>query len=105
MDVGVLERADNVEVVSATFAWDDVGTWAALARTREADPAGNVTAGDAALFEARDNVVWSEGGRVVLFGVDGLVVVRSGEDTLVTRRDLAPELKRALALLGDEGDR
>ena len=106
VDVGVLERADNVEVVSATFDWDDVGTWAALARTREPDAAGNVTAGAVSLVEARDNVVWSEDGHVVLFGVEGLVVVRSGGDTLVTRRDLAPELKRALARLeGEEADR
>jgi mannose-1-phosphate guanylyltransferase len=97
VDVGVLERADNVEVAVANFDWDDVGTWSALARTREADASGNVTAGDAALIEARNNIVWSEDGRVVLFGVDDLVVVRSGEETLVTRRELAPELKRALA--------
>lgn len=99
VDVGVLERAENVEVVAAEFEWDDVGTWSALARTREADAAGNVALGEAALIEARDNVVWSEGGRVVLFGVDDLVVVQSGGETLVTRRELAPELKRALAAL------
>lgn len=102
IDVGVLERAEEVEVVAARFEWDDVGTWSALARTRTADAAGNVTAGAAAsgrveLIEARDNVVWSEDGRIVLFGVDGLVVVRSGDETLVTRRELAPQLKRALA--------
>jgi len=99
VDVGVLERADHVEVAVADFDWDDVGTWSALARTRGADAAGNVTAGETALFEARNNVVWAEDGRVVLFGVDDLVVVRSGGETLVTRRDLAPDLKRALAEL------
>lgn len=99
VDVGVLERADDVEVAVADFEWDDVGTWAALARTRDADADGNVVAGDAALIDATGNVVWSEGGRVVLFGVDDLVVVRSGDETLVTRRDLAPDLKRALAEL------
>ena len=102
VDVGVLERADDVEIVVAEFAWDDVGTWTALARTRDADPDGNVAAGDVALVEARDNIVWSENGRVVLFGVDGLVVVRSGDETLVTRRELAPQLKRALTRLDDE---
>lgn len=97
VDVGVLERADNVEVAPGDFAWDDVGTWTALARTREADADGNVTAGRVAAVEARDNIVWSEDGRVVLFGVEDLVVVRSGGETLVTRRDLAPELKRAIS--------
>lgn len=99
VDVGVLERADDVEVVVAEFEWDDVGTWTALARSRATDTDGNVTIGDAALVEAHDNIVWSEDGRVVLFGVDDLVVVHSGGQTLVTRRELAPQLKRALAQL------
>lgn len=105
VDVGVLERSDAVEVVEAEFEWDDVGTWTSLARTRPADPDGNVTSGNAVLVEASDNIVWSEDGRVVLFGVDDLVVVRSGGETLVTRRALAPQLKRALARLpSDESE-
>lgn len=102
VDVGVLERADAVEVVVAEFEWDDVGTWTALARSRPADSDGNVTSGDTALVEAHDNIVWSEDGRIVLFGVDDLVVVHSGGETLVTRRDLAPQLKRALTELNSD---
>jgi hypothetical protein len=36
---------------------------------------------------------------VVLFGVNDLVVVRTGDVTLVTHRSHAPELKRLLAEL------
>ncbi|MDT8435171.1 MAG: sugar phosphate nucleotidyltransferase [Gemmatimonadota bacterium] len=99
VDVGVLERADNVEVAVASFRWDDVGTWEALARTRPADGAGNVAVGVAEVVDGRRNVVWTEEGRVVLFGVDDLVVVRAHGETLVTRRDLAAQLKRLLAAL------
>ncbi len=42
IDVGLLERSDAVAVVSGAFAWDDVGTWQALARVRPKDPSGNV---------------------------------------------------------------
>ncbi|MFW6039456.1 MAG: mannose-1-phosphate guanylyltransferase, partial [Gemmatimonadota bacterium] len=102
VDVGVLERAENVEVAPGDFAWDDVGTWSSLARTREPDADGNVVAGRARMIEARDNIVWSEDGRVVLFGVEDLVVVHSGGETLVTRRELAPELKRAISKIDVE---
>jgi mannose-1-phosphate guanylyltransferase len=104
VDVGVLERADRVETAVASFEWDDVGTWSALARTRPADDGGNYTVGPTRVVEGAGNVVWSEEGRIVLFGVDDLVVVRSGGETLVTRRDLAPDLKRVLARLDGEGD-
>ena len=97
-----MERSDSVEVVLAAFAWDDVGSWTALARTREADARGNVIVGSGRSVDASRNIIWSEEGEVVLFGVDDLVVVRSGDVTLVTRRDSAPDLKRLVnRLRGD----
>lgn len=102
VDVGVLERADNVEVVEATFDWDDVGTWSAVGRTKPADGDGNHVVGSASLLEASDNIVWSEDGRVVLFDVDGLVVVRSGDQTLVTSGGGAERLKELLDHLENE---
>ena len=37
VDVAVLERSTRVCSVRANFEWDDVGTWEALARSREPD--------------------------------------------------------------------
>lgn len=102
VDVAVMERAPSVGVVEATFRWDDVGTWTALARTRPADAAGNTVVGRAALVDARNNIVWSEAGRVTLFGVEGLVVVRSGRETLVVPRERVSELKAMLRRLEEE---
>lgn len=101
VDVAVLERSDRVATVRAAFAWDDVGSWLSLARTREQDPEGNVQVGDAVVVDGGDNIVFSEDGSVVLYGVDGLVAVRSHGITLVTRRELAPRLKDLLSRLPD----
>lgn len=101
VDRAVLERSDRVGCVRGTFAWDDVGTWEALARTLEPDAAGNVRVGAARVVQARGNVVFAEEGEVVLFGVDDLVVVRTGERTLVLPRSRAADLK---ALLGELGE-
>ena len=102
VDRAVLERSDRVGCVAATFAWDDVGSWDALARTREGDSAGNVLMGRAHAVDATDNVVFAEDGEVVLFGVRDLVVVRAGERTLVLPRSRAADLKALLSKL-DEG--
>jgi mannose-1-phosphate guanylyltransferase len=99
VDVAVLERSDNVATLASTFTWDDVGGWEALGRTRGADEHGNVTAGETVLVDARNNVVFSEDAPVVLFGVEGLVVVRTGDVTLVTSRDRAPALKELFSRL------
>lgn len=101
IDVAVLERSERVATVRAAFAWDDVGSWEALGRTREADEADNVRIGDAHVVDGDRNIVYAEDGVVVLFGVDDLVVVHSSGITLVTPRQRAPELKALLAALPD----
>jgi mannose-1-phosphate guanylyltransferase len=94
--------------VEGDFAWDDVGSWAALSRVRSADAAGNVAVGDAQLVDSADCVVWSEDGTTVGYGLSGLVIVRARGITFVTTRERAPELKRLLDrlppdLAGDRG--
>ena len=99
VDVAVLERSEAVGTIAATFDWDDVGSWEALARTADPDVHGNVRVGPGQSFESRDNLVYTEGAPVVLDGVEGLVVVRTADATLVTTRERAPHLKRMLAEL------
>lgn len=99
VDVAVLERSANVAVLPATFSWDDVGSWESLARTRSGDAEGNVAVGEAHVVEGAGNVVYTDGAPVVLFGVDDLVVVRTADVTLVTRRNRAADLKSLLAAL------
>lgn len=101
VDEAVLERSGRVGTVEATFRWDDVGNWSALARTRTPDDKGNVVEGAGHVVDSDRNVVWAEDGPVVLFGVDDLVVARSGGMTLVTRRDRAAALKDLLGRLPD----
>ncbi len=99
VDVAVLERSSRVATLPCTFEWDDVGSWASLTRTREADPAGNVTLGDATVVEGRRNVVVGDAGPVVVWGADDLVVVRTRGVTFVTPRERAPDLKSLLSRL------
>lgn len=102
VDVAVMERTGRAAVVPAAFEWDDVGAWHALARTHEGDADGNVVVGPGYVAEGRGNVVYAEEGRIVLFGVDDLVAVRSGGVTLVTRRDRSADLKQLLDRLPPE---
>jgi len=71
-------------------------------RSQEPDDDGNVLIGNGHLVESSRNVVYSPEGTVVAYGVEDLVIVRSGEVTLVTRRDLAPSLKDLLDQLPPE---
>ena len=99
VDNGVLERSERIVVMPGSFGWDDVGTWASLARVREADAHGNAASGPVVLVDASRNVVHAEGTDVVLYGVDDLVVVARGGLTLVTTKALSADLKSLIAQL------
>jgi mannose-1-phosphate guanylyltransferase len=99
VDVGVMERADTVAVLPGDFGWDDIGTWSALRRVRTLDATGNAVHGQVHALAAHGNVVHAEAGRVILYGVDDLVVVRAGDVTLVTTLDRAADLKDLLVTL------
>lgn len=96
IDVGVLERSGAVAVVSGAFAWDDVGTWQALARVRPKDQDGNVAVGDAFLHESHDCIVWTDRDTVVLSGVQDLVVVQANGRILVMPTKKAAAMKHLL---------
>ena len=99
IDHAVLERSSRVGVVRATFAWDDVGAWDAVARTRPVDAAGCAVVGEAYTVDTKGTTIYAEGGPVVAFGVEDLVIVRTPAVTFVTHRSRVPELKAMLAEL------
>ena len=102
VDVAVLERSKNITVVPGDFGWDDVGTWASLARVRTKDEFGNVTTGEVHMLDCCDNVVHVDAGSVVMYGVNDLVVVARKGLTLVTTREKAADLKRLVESLPAE---
>jgi mannose-1-phosphate guanylyltransferase len=93
VDNGVLERSKRVMVVAGEFGWDDIGTWPALARSRALDANGNASSGNVHLVDSSNNVVHSERGAVVMYGVSDLVVVVRDGVTLVTTAEKAADLK------------
>jgi mannose-1-phosphate guanylyltransferase len=99
VDVGVLERSARVLVIPGQFAWDDVGTWAALHRVRRKDAHGNAALGPTFALEASGNVVHAENVQVVLYGVEDLVVVAREGLVMVTTRDRAADLKTLIDAL------
>jgi mannose-1-phosphate guanylyltransferase len=102
IDRAVMERSGRVGTVTANFTWDDVGSWEALARTGEADASGNVVLGRGRTIDARGNVIYADSGRdVVVLGADELIVVQSGDTTMVMPRARASEMKELLARLED----
>lgn len=105
VDYGIMEKATNVRLIEATFTWNDLGSWPALAEFLPRDDAGNGFRGRAAAHDSAANVVFceDEDELVALVGVNNLVVVRAGRRTLVVSRDRVEEIKDLVHLLERTG--
>jgi mannose-1-phosphate guanylyltransferase len=112
IDYGVMEKAARagtdqcrgVAVVPGDFGWDDLGSWEAAARYYPGDGSGNRVSGKALALDSKNNIVVCDQGLVALLGVEGLVVVRSGDAVLVCRRERAQEVRRVVEELGRAGE-
>ena len=102
VDYAVLERAPNVAVVPAEYAWDDLGSWDALARVLTTDDDGNVALGDALTLDASNNVIATDG-HVSAIGVEDLVIASFDDRTLVVDTDDAQRVREVVEQLRIDG--
>ena len=92
VDYGILEKEQGTLVLPADMGWSDLGTWRSLHEFL-GGAGGNVTFGDAILEDCRDCLARTDAGVVAVLGMDGVVVVRSGDAVLVCPRSRSEEVK------------
>jgi len=93
VDYGILEKEKGILVLPANVGWSDLGTWRSLHEFL-GSRGGNLVFGDVVLADCRDTFVRTDGGVVAVLGMDGVVVVRSGDAVLVCPRSRSEEVKR-----------
>lgn len=89
VDFGIMEKAENVYVVPASFGWSDVETWESLYATAPHDQHGNaIVSGQVFSYESSDCVVHVPADKtVVVQGLEGYVVAGNDDTILICRRD------------------
>ena len=103
IDYALMEKLDELWTLPLDCGWDDLGSWQALYEILAADGDGNRGRGAAFAVDAKDNLLFSDAGAVAVLGVEGLVVVRTGDAVLVVPRERAQEVRRLVDLLEASG--
>ncbi|TAN53958.1 MAG: mannose-1-phosphate guanylyltransferase/mannose-6-phosphate isomerase [Methylococcaceae bacterium] len=98
-DYAVMEKADNVVMVSAGFDWNDIGSWSSVSRLVPADAAGNRSVGEAMLVDSTDTFVQSEDRLIAAVGVSNLLIVDTPDALLVADRGHVQEVRQVVARL------
>jgi len=105
VDFGVMEKSKRVAVVASEFAWSDVGTWESWANLVDQDEEGNSCSGNVICLETAGSALFSDSGLIATLGVSDLVVVKSGDVTLVAPKNRAQDVRQLIKLLRDGGDK
>ena len=89
IDYGVMEKADNVHVLSVDFGWSDLGTWGSLFTLREKDEENNAVVGNNVMLYDSENCIVNmpKNKLVVLQGLNDYIVVEDDETLLVCRKE------------------
>jgi len=89
IDYGVMEKADNVYVLSVDFGWSDLGTWGSLYAIREKDENQNAVVGNQVmLYDTKNTIVHMPNDKlVVIQGLDDYIVVEQDHVLLICRKE------------------
>ncbi|MFL5786559.1 MAG: mannose-1-phosphate guanylyltransferase [Flavisolibacter sp.] len=99
IDFGVMEKADNVYVIPASFGWSDLGTWNSAWENMEKDYLDNAVAGkNVIVFNANKCVIHVPDEKlVVLQGLDDYIVADTKDVLLICHKDKEQEIKEYVA--------
>ncbi|MEA3443188.1 MAG: mannose-1-phosphate guanylyltransferase [Bacteroidota bacterium] len=103
IDYGVMEKANNVFVLTADFGWSDLGTWGSLYEHSDKDENNNAMIGKNILsYESENCIVNVSGDKlVVIQGLKDYIVVESDNNILIIRKQDEQKIKDIVADLKD----
>ena len=95
IDYGIMEKADNVDVICADFGWSDIGSWSALFNKSSKDDNNNSKNSDKiTLYNTKNCVVRAPKGKIVVIdGLEDYIVVDSENALLITPAAKEQEIK------------
>lgn len=92
-DYAIVEKI-QMWMIPAEFDWQDVGGWLAVESLYPKWPGGNRGNKDYIHYYSANNFVFSDGKEeIALMGVSDLIIVRSGNRTLIAHKDHLSKLK------------
>jgi mannose-1-phosphate guanylyltransferase len=103
IDVGVMERAQEVWVIPADLGWSDVGSWGALSQFLAADAHGNVVIGEQRGIDTSGCLIYSPSKLVATIGLSNLVVIETEDVLLICPKERDQDVRTLVELLEREG--
>ena len=99
IDFAVMEKADNVYLIPATFGWSDLGTWNSAWENMDKDYFGNAAVGkNIMVVDASNCMVHVPDNKLVLLqGLNDYIIVDTKDVLLICKKNKEQEIKDYVA--------
>lgn len=101
IDVGVMEKSDNVVVLPYDSGWSDMGSWDAVHQIQTQDAHGNSGVGDVLHHQTTNTYLHSSSRLVVALGTKNISVIETSDAVLVIDHFSAQSIKDAINFLSE----
>jgi len=101
IDYAVMEKADNVYVLPATFDWNDLGTWGSLYEKLPKDNQLNaVVNANVFLENATNNIIRTDAKKLIIIdGLNDYIIVDKEDVLLIYPKSKEQDIKRITAMV------
>lgn len=101
IDYAIMEKADNVFVLPATFDWNDLGTWGSLYEKLPKDNQLNAVVNATVFLEnASNNIIRTDAKKLIIIdGLNDYIIVDREDVLLIYPKEKEQEIKRITAII------
>lgn len=103
VDYAIMEQAEHIAMVPATFRWNDLGSWQSLLNVTPCDMDGNVIVGDVVAIDCENSYIRSEGRLLSAIGLRDVAIVSTPDATFVAPVSHSQNVKRIVEQLEKSG--
>jgi len=95
IDYAILEKAENVCMLPATFDWNDLGTWGSLYEKLPKDDQNNaVVRANTILIDSKNNIIQSDDDKcIVVSNLTDFIIVNKGKTLIIVPKEKEQEIK------------
>ena len=99
IDFAIMEKANNVYLIPATFGWSDLGTWNSAWENKDKDYFGNAVVGkNVMVVDANNCMVHVPDNKLVLLqGLKDYIIVDTKDVLMICKKDKEQEIKEYVA--------
>lgn len=103
IDYAIMEKADRIAMVPASFRWNDLGSWQSLLDVGPADAKGNVIVGDVVAIDCENSYLRSNGALLSAIGLKDVAIVSTPDATFVAPVSHSQNVKKIVEQLEKGG--